>query len=69
MTGALNETIVSEGNQDAAKKQSQKQYKAISDALNQIDNSSDLLRTIQEARHYNRLQILSFAMSIGMIIF
>ena len=39
----------------------------IEDALQEIDKSSDLLRTIEQSRQFNKLHLLLFAMCIGVL--
>ena len=40
----------------------------IEDALQEIDKSSDLLRTIEQSRQFNKLHLLLFTMCIGVLM-
>lgn len=55
---SLNESLMSE---DGATIQRNKEYAAIKAELSKISSASDLLRSVEDERQYNKLQLLLFS--------
>jgi hypothetical protein len=67
MLTRINETLVNEVVEEDEK--IYKQNEIITKALREIDNSSDLLRTIDSSRSFNRLHMLMFLMCLSVLYF
>lgn len=63
---SVNESLMSE---DAATIRNLTEENAIQEELNKISSSSDLLRSVEDERQYNKLQLLLFSICAGCLIF